>query len=174
MPPLFFFGTLRFRPLLAAVLGREPAVEDATLPGFRTVWARGEAFPMLVTEAGGTAQGILVRDVSEAELARLRYYEGAFRYDLVAVEVAGPDGPEPAQVFMPAGGPVAARRAVVDGRLGARLGGAFADRGGRGHARLWPRYPGRGRRAPADHPCPRAGAPQRSRAPPPGDGWAAR
>lgn len=105
MPPLFFFGTLRFRPLLATVLGRDPQPEDATLPGFHAVWAQGEAFPMLVDSSGQAAEGVLLRDVSEAEMQRLRFYEGAFSYDLVPVEVAGPHGPEPAQVFTPRDAP---------------------------------------------------------------------
>jgi len=105
MTPLFFFGTLRFRPLRAIVLGRDCDLPRATLAGFGTVRAQGEAFPMLVENARDAAEGVLLRDVSAAELQRLRFYEGAFGYDLVPVEVNGPQGGEPAQVFMPQDAP---------------------------------------------------------------------
>lgn len=105
MTTLFFFGTLRFRPLLDAVLGHPVAPVEAMLPGYRTVWAKGESFPMLVQSADDRAEGVLLREVTETDLARLRYYEGAFSYDLVPVDVDGPDGREVAQVFMPKDAP---------------------------------------------------------------------
>lgn len=101
MTPLFFFGTLRHQPLLDIVLGRKIAPKPATLPGYRVVWARGESFPMLVEDAGATAQGVLARGLTDRDIDRLTFYEGAFCYDLVEITVAGADGPVAARVFMP-------------------------------------------------------------------------
>lgn len=105
MTCLFFFGTLRFRPLLDIVLGRDSAPVPAALPGCRAVQAEGEAFPMLVPEDGDRAEGLLLCDASDEDLARLRFYEGAFSYDLVPVMAEGPDGPVAAEVFMPKDAP---------------------------------------------------------------------
>ncbi|MBW6506907.1 MAG: gamma-glutamylcyclotransferase [Rhodobacteraceae bacterium] len=98
----FFYGTLCHPPLLAAVLGRAVAVVPARLPGYRVVEAEGpeggRAFPLLV-EGGDAAVGVLVRGLTEADAARLDYYEAGFAFAIreVAVEVAG--GPQPARVY---------------------------------------------------------------------------
>ena len=101
MTPLFFFGTLRHQPLLDIVLGRVVAPAPATLPGYRVAQAEGESFPLLVADAGAAAPGVLAQGLSDADIARLNFYEGAFRYDLVEVLAEGPAGPVPARVFMP-------------------------------------------------------------------------
>jgi ADP-ribose pyrophosphatase len=87
----FFYGTLCHAPLLEVVLGRAVLAEPATLPGHRVFWAEGHAFPLILPEAGAVAQGVVVRGMTEADQARLDYYEGGFAYltrDL-AVSVAG-------------------------------------------------------------------------------------
>ncbi|NOD63528.1 MULTISPECIES: NUDIX domain-containing protein [unclassified Ruegeria] len=108
MPNLFFYGTLRYLPLLERVLGRslqEISVQTAMLPD-HAVWAvQGQDFPMIQTSRGDSAQGVFVQDLSSKDLARLAFYEGAFDYDLTPVKVVLHDGTkQEAQVFFPAPG----------------------------------------------------------------------
>lgn len=105
MTTLFFYGTLRFQPLLECVLGRPLDLIPASLPGHRVVWAKGESFPMMIPAEGEVAEGCLARDLSAEDVARLDFYEGAFAYDLVDIHPDGPDGPEPAQVYLPGNAP---------------------------------------------------------------------
>ncbi|MBJ6370754.1 NUDIX domain-containing protein [Sedimentitalea arenosa] len=102
MTDLFFFGTLRHAPLLSIVLGRGPAQIDITpaeLPDHAVHWVRDQPFPIIIAEAGACAQGMLVRGLSGADLARLRFYEGGFGYDLVPVTVRTGNGKVSAQMF---------------------------------------------------------------------------
>lgn len=96
MTSLFFYGTLCYRPLLEAVLnvgaeGLGQRLDRAVLPDHRVSWVKDEAYPMIEKAPGFQAQGVLLRDVTEDEEARLSYYEGAFSYHLseVSVEVEG-------------------------------------------------------------------------------------
>lgn len=101
MSSLFFYGTLRHVPLLEAVLGRviDPArFQDAVLPEHEVFAVRGEVFPM-ICEGGSGAQGILVHDLSEVDVERLRFYEGGYDYDLEPVSVLVDGCSKPAQVF---------------------------------------------------------------------------
>lgn len=105
MADLFLYGTLCHVPLLSRVLGRDARAIDilpATLPGWAVHWADGERFPMVRQSDGGTARGLLVRGLGEADLARLDHYEGGFGYALEPLEVRT-DGGEicTAQVFLP-------------------------------------------------------------------------
>ncbi|WP_372886763.1 NUDIX domain-containing protein [Shimia sp.] len=107
MKSLFFYGTLRYVPLLSLVLGRsveELDLAPASLPGHGVVWADEQSFPMIV-EATGAAPGLLVRGLSEADLARLDFYEGGFGYDLRPMRVdtheAGAKGSEACEVYFP-------------------------------------------------------------------------
>ena len=68
MADLFFYGTLCHVPLLERVLGRpaaEIALSPAVLPGWAVFWAAGECFPTIRAEAGGRAEGLLLRDLDE-------------------------------------------------------------------------------------------------------------
>lgn len=105
MTPLFFFGTLRHQPLLDVVLGRALTPAPASLPGYRVAWAAGEHFPLLVEDATSAAEGVLAHGLTDQDMDRLTFYEGAFSYDLVDVTVAGADGPVAARVFMPKDAP---------------------------------------------------------------------
>lgn len=102
---LFFYGTLRHMPLLEIVLGRDAALIDvrpAQLPDHAVNWAEGEIFPMIAAQQGAAAQGLLVQGLSEQDIARLRFYEGGFAYDLSprVVEIGGAE--RSAEVFFPA------------------------------------------------------------------------
>lgn len=96
--PLFFFGTLCHVPLLESVLQRSVVPEQATLHGASVFWVLGEAFPILV-DGAGTAKGILLRDVTDADIARLDFYEGAFGYALRDMSVQTKNGPVAARVY---------------------------------------------------------------------------
>ncbi|WHZ37138.1 NUDIX domain-containing protein [Sagittula sp. MA-2] len=101
MTDLFFYGTLRDARLLEIVLGRTAAAQPAQLPDHAVVEALGQSFPLLIARDNATADGILVRDLSDDDIARLDFYEGAFDYALVSVTVDTDDGAADALVYMP-------------------------------------------------------------------------
>lgn len=101
MTTFFFYGTLCHGPLLRVVLGREVHAVPARLPDHSVFWVAGRAFPMI--EAGGAgADGVLVADMSDEDVARLNFYEGGFAYQTcdVIVDAQG-SGPVSAQVYFP-------------------------------------------------------------------------
>lgn len=97
--PLFFFGTLCHLPLLERVLGRPVTVETARLEGARVYWVEGASFPIL-RSGDGLAEGVVLRDATDTDIARLDFYEGAFGYarEEVTVTVAG--APVAASVYV--------------------------------------------------------------------------
>ena len=99
MADFFFYGTLCHPPLLRAVLGRDIATAPARLPGHAVYWAAGQAFPLIVAEPGAAAEGLVARDLTEADVARLDFYEGGFAYATRLVDLA--DGAAPAAVYFP-------------------------------------------------------------------------
>ncbi|HUF86676.1 MAG TPA: gamma-glutamylcyclotransferase [Thermohalobaculum sp.] len=95
MKPIFFYGTLRDRASLEAVLGRAvgPAgLEPASVEGFTALRLVGEDYPVLVPAPGRRADGVLLGDASEAELDRIRFFEGA-EYAVAPITVATARGP---------------------------------------------------------------------------------
>ena len=101
MADLFFFGTLRHIPLLQVVTGRNDiSIETANLPDHEIQAVAHDTFPVLVPKAGETADGILVRELTETEVARLDFYEIGFGFDLHTREVITPNGPEKAQTYL--------------------------------------------------------------------------
>ncbi|WP_299686400.1 NUDIX domain-containing protein [uncultured Tateyamaria sp.] len=91
MSRMFFFGTLRHRPLLALVLGRalnSLDVTDDSLPGYRTDAVAEGPFPMLTPDKGSAAPGIVVSGLTETDRARLDYYEAGFQFDVVPCTTA--------------------------------------------------------------------------------------
>ncbi|WP_299736992.1 NUDIX domain-containing protein [uncultured Roseobacter sp.] len=100
MKPLFFFGTLRHPALLQAVLGDVAHIEltPAILPGYAIKAAAEGPFPMILPIEDGEGAGLLAEGITDADLARLDYYESAFGYDLVDVTLQ--DG-RAARTYMP-------------------------------------------------------------------------
>lgn len=85
---LFFYGSLRHLPLLEIVLGRKIDVADSTQAVLRDhgVFAVAEGpFPTLIRAEGRCADGLVVKNLSENDIALLDFYEGGFNYDLVDV-----------------------------------------------------------------------------------------
>ena len=105
---LFFYGTLRHRPLLELVLGPGGGaglrLSEAELPGYEACWVVGESFPIIRAAEGGAATGLLAEGLSAEDVARLDFYEGGYLYDLAPVPVRTPDGVIPARVYFPAEG----------------------------------------------------------------------
>lgn len=104
MADFFFYGTLCHRPLLELVLGRALASGDlspAHLPGHAVTWVRGQGFPMIRAVPGGRADGVVLRDASPQDEARLRYYEGGFDYGLSDLRADTAEGEVAVRVFFP-------------------------------------------------------------------------
>ncbi|MBL3703336.1 NUDIX domain-containing protein [Sulfitobacter sp. BDSS02] len=91
MSDLFFYGTLCNLPLLERVLGHAVETAPAVLEDHAAFWAAGEAFPIIAERPGARAEGLLARGLSDEDVARLRFYEGAFDYDLEPVQLVGGD-----------------------------------------------------------------------------------
>ncbi|MEO0633318.1 MAG: NUDIX domain-containing protein [Pseudomonadota bacterium] len=103
MTALFFFGTLQYVPVLEIVLGRAAAELDIradALPDHRVHAAAEGPFPMIVAAPGAAAAGIVVAGLSDADIARLEYYEAGYDFDLVPHVTR--DGTQ-VQVFFPQG-----------------------------------------------------------------------
>jgi len=99
--PLFIYGTLCHMPLLQTVLGRVPVAIPARLADHAVYWANGHDFPLIVAQAGGVAQGLLLPDLTAQDMARLDYYEGPFGYETQSRDVAAAGAVAPARVYVP-------------------------------------------------------------------------
>jgi nudix-type nucleoside diphosphatase (YffH/AdpP family) len=104
---LFFYGTLRYRPLLDLVLGPAGAarvrLSPARLPGHLARWVQGECFPLIRAEKGA-AEGVLAEGFLPEDIARLEYYEGGFLYGLSPMTVEAGARRVEARVFFPQDG----------------------------------------------------------------------
>ncbi|MGC1496049.1 MAG: NUDIX domain-containing protein [Sulfitobacter sp.] len=101
MKNLFFYGTLRHVPLLEIVMGRAATALDVTaavLPDHLVSSVAEGPFPTIAPSMGDHADGILVRGLSDDDIARLDFYEGSFEYDLLPITLA--DG-QNAEVYFP-------------------------------------------------------------------------
>ena len=105
-PALFFYGTLRHRPLLDLVLGAAGAarvrVTPARLPGHAARWVAGECFPMIRAEPGAAADGLVAEGLWPEDLARVMFYEGGHLYAPAPVDVETAAGRAQARAFFPA------------------------------------------------------------------------
>lgn len=102
MPPLFVYGTLRDIALLEAVVGHPVPAGDrhtARLGGHAARWVEGQAFPVLVRDADGVAEGLLLTGLDAQDMARLDFYEGGFGYHLETVTVQSGGADVAAQVW---------------------------------------------------------------------------
>ncbi len=81
--------------------GAAGKAEPAQLHDHAVFWVQDQPFPMIVAQMGAVAEGVLLRDLTDEDVARLDFYEGGFVYDLRDVTVRTADGPAPAQVYFP-------------------------------------------------------------------------
>ena len=98
--PLFFFGTLRFEPLLHAVIGclGNLTIHPGQLPDHAAYATKEGPFPVIRPVEGALLEGIYVAGLSDEDFAALGYYESAFDYGLRNVRLA--DG-RCAQAYFP-------------------------------------------------------------------------
>ncbi len=73
-PHIFLYGPLCHPPLLHVVLGRDAATECAHLPGHVAHWANGRLYPALNAQPEAETDGLLLRDPSPEDRARLDFY----------------------------------------------------------------------------------------------------
>lgn len=104
MKNLFFYGTLRHVPLLSCVLGRA-VTDNCVIPARLSDWAvftvAEGPFPMICKKPGARAEGVLVKGLSDDDIARLNFYEGGFDYALEPVQVETAEGAYPAEFYLP-------------------------------------------------------------------------
>ena len=101
MRDLFFYGTLRHLPLREVVMGAPVTalnIQDAVLPDHVVLAVAEGPFPMIQSQPGGQARGLLLRGLTAEQIDRLDFYEGSFAYDLRSVTLA--DG-QTAEVYFP-------------------------------------------------------------------------
>ncbi len=97
----FLFGTLSDPELRKIVIGRDVCPhheQKGTLLGYRPVRLQCCVQPGLIKSAQGTAEGLLVKNLSPDEAARLSHYEGE-RYGVKRLEIMLHDFRNPAWVF---------------------------------------------------------------------------
>jgi ADP-ribose diphosphatase len=105
MRQLFFYGTLRDPAVLTVVLGRPVehiTIRPARLPDYEVCAVKGREFPFARATKGRSADGILVSGLSDEDVARLEFYEGAYLFDLVEVTVETGGKTAQAELFVTA------------------------------------------------------------------------
>ncbi len=105
MIDLFFYGTLRYLPVLECVLGRSTSQLNTTvayLDDHEVRDAAGHHFPTICHAPGARTEGLLVRDLDADDLESLAHYEAGFSCDIDACQVTTSDGVVcEAQIFSP-------------------------------------------------------------------------
>jgi hypothetical protein len=90
----FYFGLLRDRQVLELVIDRPIEAHPfppARLADARLVRLRGQTYPMLVPAPGRRVDGVIVDGLSEADVARILFFESV-EYEPEQIEVIGADG----------------------------------------------------------------------------------
>jgi ADP-ribose pyrophosphatase len=98
----FFFGTLRDRDLLAAVIDRPLdglTFTPGWIGGYAARRAKDETFPVLVEDADDHLPGVVVDGLTETDHARIRFFEDAF-YSAETVTVETHAGPRESRMFL--------------------------------------------------------------------------
>ena len=96
--PVFLYGTL-LDPRLFEIVADVPfEPERAQLPQASVKAVVGQSFPILVDQAGATAEGAIV-SVDATARDRMDFYESGFGYDAIEREVHTPRGPRQAAVY---------------------------------------------------------------------------
>lgn len=103
MTNLFFYGTLRHAPHLAAVLGHAPVTEAAQAGGYALGRAAGGTWPVLTPDPAAMAEGVLLRAASAEDRARVDFYEAVFGWLPREMVVQTAQGAVTAQAWLPPG-----------------------------------------------------------------------
>ncbi|TDT77988.1 nudix-type nucleoside diphosphatase (YffH/AdpP family) [Litoreibacter halocynthiae] len=85
---IVLFGTLTDPELLEIVLGAVADAQPVALADHRVFTAAGETFPLLLPCEGAQAEGLLLKNLTDEQVARLDYYEAPYGYELVPVVLA--------------------------------------------------------------------------------------
>lgn len=103
MKNIFFYGTLRHAPHLAAVLGRLAETVPAQMADHALLRAAGGSWPVLQPAPGQSAEGLLLRGASDEDLARINFYEAIFGWLPQDVVVYVDGAAISAQAWLPPG-----------------------------------------------------------------------
>lgn len=87
---LFLFGTLQHPPLIEAVIGDISHIQfrAARVLDFAVHAVSEGPFPTIVAHPGSSSPGMVAEGITDADLERMDFYEQAFGYDLVEVQLA--------------------------------------------------------------------------------------
>ncbi|MEL6639987.1 MAG: NUDIX domain-containing protein [Pseudomonadota bacterium] len=99
--PTFLYGTLRDDILRTRLIGRHVFGTAAQILDHHVKAHVDAPIPALVAEIGTKADGILVRDLTDDETARLDAYENAFDYEVRLLPVIADDHTVKARVYCP-------------------------------------------------------------------------
>jgi gamma-glutamylcyclotransferase (GGCT)/AIG2-like uncharacterized protein YtfP len=98
---LFVYGTLQYPALIAAVLGRRPPTEAATLDGYARFAVRGEPFPGIVPWPGARVDGRLYSGLRGCTRSAIDDFEGPlYGREQVSVLPRSGAGPVSAETFV--------------------------------------------------------------------------
>lgn len=97
---VFLYGTLCDPDLFRIVSGVEHNAVRGRLHGYRSVWAAGQNFTLILPDADSHANGLVVQVDREA-LDRMDFYELDFGYDLLPLSIETEDGPVGAMAYVP-------------------------------------------------------------------------
>jgi len=99
---VFVYGTLQSAKLRKAVAGGEPLhVTQAILRDYAVFPVADNVVPLIRAEAGAVTDGGVLSGITEAQLARLDAYEGAFGYQLIDVSVETEGGCQAVKMYLP-------------------------------------------------------------------------
>ena len=76
----FFFGSLMDRDVAALVLDRSidtGQLQAGILHGYERLVVAGETYPALAPRAGGKVSGLLMDEISAADIARMQFFESS-------------------------------------------------------------------------------------------------
>lgn len=101
--PIFNFGSMRDRRVLAEVLGRPLRglkIIPGTLLGYEAHRIKGEQYPAAVRRPGGELNGIVVSGLTKEDVQRITHYEGG-DYGIEVRPVQTGYGSVKCQVYIP-------------------------------------------------------------------------